>query len=83
MLDRAGDGGAVPGVGVHAEDRVGPEQFGQHGPAAVLAAGVDTDRAMHGMRLLSYRVEQTREQSRTVVHNHHEGHDVTQGRGVL
>ena len=83
MLQRAGDGGAVPGAGVHAEYRVGTEQFGQHGPAAVLAARVDADRAVHGMRLLSYRVDETWEQSRTVVHNHHNGHDVTQGRGVL
>ena len=35
------------------------------------------------MGLLPYRVDQTREQPCTVVHNNHEGHDVTQRRGVL
>ena len=41
------------------------------------------DRAKHGVRLLSYRVDETRKQPRTVVHDHHEGHDVAQGLGVL
>ena len=80
---RARDGGAVPGVGVHAEDRVRTEQFGQHGPTPVLAGGIDADRARDRMGLLPYRADQTREQACAVVRNHHEGHDVTQRRGVL
>ena len=83
MLQRASDGGAVPGVGVHAEGRVRTEELGQRGSAPVLAAGVDADRAVHGMRLLPYRVDEPREQSRTVVHNDHEGHRVAQRQGVL
>ena len=83
VLQRAGDGGAVPGVGVHAEDRVRTEELGQRGSAPVLAAGVDADRAVHRMRLLPYRVDEPREQSRTVVHNDHEGHHVAQRQGVF
>jgi hypothetical protein len=35
------------------------------------------------VRLLPYRVDEPREQPRTIVHNYHEGHDVAQRRGVL
>jgi hypothetical protein len=83
VLQRAGDGGAVPGVGIHAEDRVRAEEFGEDGSAAVPAAGVDPDRALHGVGLLSHRVDEPREQPRTVVGNDHEGHRVSQRRGVF
>ena len=83
VLQRAGDGGAVPGVGVHAEDRVRTEEFGEDGSAPVLAAGVDTDHPVHRVRLLPYPVDEPREQSRTVVCDDHKGHHVAQMQGVF
>jgi hypothetical protein len=83
VLQRAGHGGAVPGVGVHTEDRVRTEEFGEDGSAPVLAAGVDTDHSVYGVRLLPYSVDEPREQSRTVVCDDHQGHHVAQMQGVF
>ena len=83
MGQRAGDSRAVPGIGVQAEDRVRAEQVGQRGTAPVTAAGVDADGAVHRMGLVPYRADEPWQQSRAVVHHDHEGHDVTQRRGVL
>jgi hypothetical protein len=61
MLQRAGDGRAVAGLRLHAEHRVRSEQLGQRRPAAVPAASVDPDHAMHGMCLLVHRLDQARQ----------------------
>ena len=82
MLQRAGDGRAVPGIRVHDDDRVLTDQLGQRRAAEVLAAGIDTDGAVHGIRLLPHRADEPWQQPRAVVHNDHEGHDVAQRRGV-
>ena len=76
-LQGAGDGGAVPGVLLHAEDRVLAEQFGQRRPAAVLAAGVHPDHALHRVGLLAHRVDESRQQPRRVMGDDHGGDDVT------
>ena len=55
VLQGAGDGGAVTGVRLHAEDRALAEQLGQHRTAAVLAAGVHPDDALHRTGLLAHR----------------------------
>ena len=72
-----GDGGAVAGVLLHAEHRVLAEQFGQDGPAAVLAAGVHPDHALHRVGLLTDRVDESRQQPRGVMGDDHGGDDVT------
>ena len=82
MLERAGDGRAVPGIRVHDDDRVLADQLGQRRAAEVLAAGIDTDGAVHGIRLLPHRADEPWQHPRAVVHNDHEGHDVAQRRGV-
>ena len=76
-LQGTGDGGAVPGVRLHAEDRVLAEQFGQGRPAAVLAAGIHSDHALHRVGLLTYRVDESRQQPRCVMGDDHGGDDVT------
>ena len=77
VLQRAGDGGAVPGVGFHAEDRVLAEQLGQRRPAPVPAAGVHPDHALHRMGLLTHRVDESRQQPCGVVSDDHGSDDVT------
>ena len=77
MLQGAGHGGAVTGVRLHAEDRVLAEQLGQHRPAAVPAAGVHPDHALHRMRLLAHRVDEPRQQPRGVMGDDHGGDDMT------
>ena len=83
VLQGAGDGGAVTRVRLHAEDRVLAEQLGQRRPAAVLAAGVHPDHALHRMRLLAHRVDESRQQPGGVVCHDHGGDDVTGVRCVL
>jgi hypothetical protein len=83
VLQGAGDGGAVPGVLVHAEDRVLAEQFGQRRPAAVPAAGVHPDHALHREGLLAHRVDESRKQSRGVMRYDHGRDDVTEVPSVL
>ena len=83
MLQGAGDGRAVTRVRLHAEDRILAEQLGQRRPAAVLAAGVHPDDALHRMRLLAHRADESRQQPRTVVCDDHGGDDLTEVRCVL
>ena len=83
MLQRAGDGRAVAGVRLHAEHRVRAEQLGQRRPAAVPAAGVNADGAVHRMGLLAHRLHQPRQEPGTVVRDHYSGDDVTEMRCVL
>jgi hypothetical protein len=83
MLQRAGDGLAVAGLRLHAEHRVRSEQLRQRRSAAVPAAGVHADRAVHGMCLLMHRLHQARQKPGTVVCYHHSGDDVTEMRCVL
>ena len=61
VLQRAGHGRAVAGIGFHAEDRVRTQELGQRCPAAVPAARVDPDDARHGMRLLPHPVDESRQ----------------------
>ena len=51
--------------------------------AAVLAAGVHPDDALHRMRLLAHRVDESRQQPGGVVGHDHGGDDVTEVRCVL
>ena len=83
VLQSTGDGRTVTRVRLHAEDRVLAEQLGQRRPAAVLAAGVHPDDPLHGMRLLAHRMDESRQQPRTVVRDDHGGDDVTEVRCVL
>ena len=83
VLQGAGDGGAVPGVRLHAEDRVLAEQLGQGRPAAIPAAGVHPDQALHRMSLLAHRFDESRQQPRRVMGDDHDGNDVTEVPGVL
>ena len=88
MLQGAGDGGTVPGVLLHAEDRVLAEQFGQGRPAAITAAGVHPDHALHRVGLLAHRVDESRQQPRCVTGDDHSRDNVTEvpggtGRSVL
>ena len=83
VLQSAGDGCAVTRVRLHAEDRVLAEQLGQRRPAAVQAAGVYPDDALHGIRLLAHRVDESRQQPCAVVCHDHGGDDVTEVRCVL
>ena len=83
VLQGAGDGGAVTGVRLHAEDRVLAEQLGQHRSAAVLAAGVHPDDALHRIGLLAHRVHKSRQQPGGVVGDDYGGDDVTGVRCVL
>jgi hypothetical protein len=83
MLQRTGDRRAEAGLRLHAEDRVRAEQLGQRRPAAVPAAGVNPDGAMHGVRLLANRLNETRQQPGTVMRYHHSGDDMTEVRCVL
>ena len=76
MPQGPGDGGAVAGVLLHAEHRVLPEQFGQDGPAAVLAAGVHPDHALHRTGLPADRADEPRQQPGGVVCDDHDGDDV-------
>ena len=83
VLQGADDGGAVTGVRLHPEDRVLAEQLGQRGSAAVLAAGVHPDHALHRLRLLADRAHEPRQQPGGVVCHDHGGDDVTEVRCVL
>ena len=83
VLQSAGDRRAVTRVRLHAEDRILAEQLGQRRPAAVEAAGVHSDDALHRMRLLAHRVNESRQQPRAVVCDDHGGDDVTEVRCVL
>jgi hypothetical protein len=83
VLQGAGDGGTVPGVRLHPEDCVLAEQFGQRRAAAVLAAGVHPDHALHRVRLLAERVRKSRQQPGGVVRDDHGGDDVTEVRCAL
>jgi len=83
VLQCAGDGGAVTCFRLHAEDRVLAEQLGQRRPAAIPAAGVHPDDAVHGMCLLAHRLDESRQQPGTVVCYDHGSDDVTEVRCVL
>ena len=77
MLQGAGDGGAVPGIRLHAEDRILAEQLGQGRPAAIPAAGVHPDHALHRVSLLAHRLDESRQEPRRVMGDDHSGDDVT------
>jgi hypothetical protein len=83
VLQGAGHGRAVTRLRLHAEDRILAEQFGQRRPAAVLAAGVHPDDALHRMRLLAHSMDESRQQPRTVVCDDHGGDDLAGVRCVL
>jgi hypothetical protein len=83
VLQGAGDSVAEAGVRVHAEDRALAEQLGQHGPAAILAAGVHPDDALRRVGLLTHRLDQARQQPGGVVSHHYGGDDVTRMRCAL
>jgi hypothetical protein len=83
VLKGAADGGAEASVRIHTEDRALAEQFGQHRPAAVLAAGVHPDEALYRMSLLAHRFDEARQQPGGVVGHHYGGDDVARVRCVL
>jgi hypothetical protein len=83
VLQRAGDGCAETRVRLHAQDRILAEQLGQRRPAAILAARVHPDEALHRMRLLAHRADESRQQPCAVMRDDHGGDDVTEMRCVL
>ncbi len=83
MPQRARHRRAETGVRLHAEDRVRAEQFGQRRTAAVPAAGIDPDGAVHDVGLVTDRLDEARQQPGPVVGYHHGGDDVTEVRCVL
>jgi hypothetical protein len=83
MLQGPVDGGAVSGLRLHAEDRVRAKQFGQYRAAAIPAAGIHPDDAVHGVCLLAHRLDEARQQPSTVVDYHHRSDHVPEVRYVL
>ena len=76
VLDCAAHRRGVTGAAVHPEDSAWPELSRQHRAAAIPAAGVHGDDALHGLGLLGQRVHQTRQPRGTVVSDDDRGDHV-------
>ena len=74
VLDRPPHGRRVAGGPVHPEDSGLPEQRRQHRAAAVAAAGIHGDHALHWLGLLVDRFHQMRKPRGAVVRDDHGGH---------
>ena len=73
---RVRDGRAVAGPAVHAEHHRAAQQLGEHGPAAVPAAGVDRHDPLHRPGLAEQRLGDTRQPRGAIVSDDHRGNDV-------
>ena len=70
------DRGRVAGAAVHAEHGGTAQRLGQHGPAAVPAAGVDANHALHGPGLVHQGLGHTRNPRGAIVGDDDRGDDV-------
>jgi hypothetical protein len=70
------DGGRVAGAAVHAEHGAAAEGLGEHGPAAVPAAGVDADHPLDGPGLVHQGFGGARNPRGSIVSDDDRGDDV-------
>ena len=70
------DRGAVAGTPLHAEDDRLAQQAGEDGAAAIPAAGVDGDDALHRPGLIEQRLDDARQPRGTVMRDDHRRDDV-------
>ncbi len=74
--ERVRDGRAVAGLAVHPEHHRAAQQLGEHGAAAVPAAGVHGDDPLHRPGLAEQRLRDMRQPRGAVVSDDHRGYDV-------
>ena len=67
---------AVAGGPLHAEDRVLPDQLGQHGPAAIPASGVHPDHLVDRIGLRLERLDEAGQQASAVMRDDERGNGV-------
>ena len=74
--ERVRDGRAVSGLAVHPEHDRAAQQLGEHGPAAVPAAGIHGDNPLHRPGLAEQRLRDMRQPRGAIVSDDDRGDDV-------
>ena len=70
------DGGRVAGAAIHAEHGAAAQRLGEHGPAAVPAAGIDANHPLDGPGLVHQCFGDTRNPRGSIVSDDDRGDDV-------